>query len=164
MTRNTQVLVVGFGNMGQALVRGWLARGHDARAIHVVDPVAGAREAAVALGVSAAERVGSVPGLKPKIVVLAVKPNQLAGVLGECRAVAGGDAVSQVMAAIVEPTAAQVGRHQLVQDLGRAVVQRPGRRPVAQRPGTANQTVARTRGPVSGLSHRSDRHECPPQS
>jgi pyrroline-5-carboxylate reductase len=81
--------VIGFGNMGQALVRGWLARGYEAGAIQVVDPVAAARENAAALGVSAAERIGAVPGRKPEVVVLAVKPNQVAGVLGQCRAVAG---------------------------------------------------------------------------
>jgi pyrroline-5-carboxylate reductase len=97
--RNAQVLVIGFGNMGQALVRGWLARGHDARAIHVVDPAAGARENAAAVGVSTAEGIARVPGRKPDVVVLAVKPNQLEGVLDDCGALVGGDAVFLSIAA-----------------------------------------------------------------
>ena len=80
--RDTRVLLIGFGNMGQALVRGWLARGRSAATIRVVDTASGARAAATALGIAASERVGA-PGSVPDVVVVAVKPNQLAAALAE---------------------------------------------------------------------------------
>jgi pyrroline-5-carboxylate reductase len=84
LARETRVLLIGFGNMGQALVRGWLARGHAAAAIRVVDTAAGARSAAVALGLAASERVDeSRSATAPDVVVIAVKPNQLAAALVE---------------------------------------------------------------------------------
>jgi pyrroline-5-carboxylate reductase len=95
--------------MGQALVRGWLARGHDAGAINVVDPMAAARENAAALGVAAAERIGAARGRKPEVVVLAVKPNQVANVLSECRGVAGGVFLSIVAGKTIAQLAAGLG-------------------------------------------------------
>jgi pyrroline-5-carboxylate reductase len=88
VARDPQVLVVGFGNMGQALVRGWLARGRAAASIQAVDTAAGARAAAEALGIAARERLGSAPGPAPAVVVLAVKPNQIAAALAELAALA----------------------------------------------------------------------------
>jgi pyrroline-5-carboxylate reductase len=75
--KDTEILLVGFGNMGQALVRGWLAKGVAPRAIHVVDPAPAARAVAASLGVDAGERVEAPAG----VVVFAVKPNQLAAAL-----------------------------------------------------------------------------------
>jgi pyrroline-5-carboxylate reductase len=84
LARDTRVLLIGFGNMGQALVRGWLARGRDPATVGVVDPVSGARAAAAALGISASERVGAhAPAGAPDVVLIAVKPNQLASALRE---------------------------------------------------------------------------------
>jgi pyrroline-5-carboxylate reductase len=78
------VLLIGFGNMGQALVRGWLAHGRDAATIRVVDTAPPARAAAAALGIAASERVGPQgSGGAPDVVVVAVKPNQLASALTE---------------------------------------------------------------------------------
>jgi len=84
LTRDTRVLLIGFGNMGQALARGWLARGRAAAAIRVVDMAPGARSAAAALGLAASERVGTPQSAAmPDVVVIAVKPNQLAAALAE---------------------------------------------------------------------------------
>ena len=78
------MLLVGFGNMGQALVRGWLARGRDAATIRVVETASGARAAAAAVGIAASERIGpSGSEAAPDVVVIAVKPNQLAPALVE---------------------------------------------------------------------------------
>ena len=57
MGRDTRVLLIGFGNMGQALVRGWLAHGRAAGSIGVVDTAAAARAAAEKLGIRASERL-----------------------------------------------------------------------------------------------------------
>jgi pyrroline-5-carboxylate reductase len=76
-----QILLIGFGNMGQALVRGWLDKGRAASSIRVVDPVPAARAVAAGLGVAAeAEPIGS-DATSPDVVVIAVKPHQLEPVL-----------------------------------------------------------------------------------
>jgi pyrroline-5-carboxylate reductase len=86
--------------MGQALARGWLARGFSAEEIAVVDPSSGARDAAAALRLRAAAALGPVlERAVPDVVLLAVKPQQLAGVLAECRAAARGAAVFLSIAA-----------------------------------------------------------------
>jgi pyrroline-5-carboxylate reductase len=84
---DTRILLIGFGNMGQALVRGWLAKGHDARAIHVIDPEPRAREAAARLGVAASVELPERSEAFA-VVVLAVKPNQLDAVLPQCATLA----------------------------------------------------------------------------
>jgi len=96
--RDTRVLLIGFGNMGQALVRGWLARGRDAATIRVVDTASAARTAAAALGIAASERVDA-SGRAPDVVVVAVKPNQLAPALAELAPLARGSAVFLSIAA-----------------------------------------------------------------
>lgn len=78
MTR--RIVLAGFGNMGRALARGWIAAGVDPRTITVVDPDSAAREAAAALGLDAVAVAQEV--LAPiDVAVLAVKPADLAGVL-----------------------------------------------------------------------------------
>ncbi len=81
MTESSQILLVGYGNMGRALVRGWLEQGRPAGTIAVIDAVAAARAAAAADGLSIFER--DAPSIRPRIAVLAVKPQQLSSVLGE---------------------------------------------------------------------------------
>jgi pyrroline-5-carboxylate reductase len=77
--------------MGQALVRGWLARGRDAASIRVVDTAPAARAAATALGIAASEQAGTAASAAaPAVVVLAVKPNQLAAALAELAPRAAG--------------------------------------------------------------------------
>ncbi len=93
MSTDTKILLVGFGNMGRALVHGWLERGRPAASIHVVDPSAQALEEARRLGLGAGARLEALPsGFAPAVVLLAVKPNQLAAALGGCRDLAAGEA------------------------------------------------------------------------
>jgi len=98
--RNTRVLLIGFGNMGQALARGWLAHGRDASAIRVVDTAPAARAAAAGLGIAASERVGAAAGSSgaPDVVLLAVKPNQLAPALVEAAPLARGGVLLSIAA------------------------------------------------------------------
>jgi len=92
LSAKERIILVGFGNMGQALVRGWLANGRDARSIAIVDAMPAARAVAAQLGVAAAERLaGAARGID--VVVLAVKPNQLVDVLPQCGALAREGAV-----------------------------------------------------------------------
>jgi pyrroline-5-carboxylate reductase len=118
--QDRQILLVGFGNMGQALARGWLAKEHSADAIHVVDPEPGARAIAAQLGLSTSAELADRDtnhGRRIDVVVLAVKPNQLAAVLEQCRAVEGshrvflsiaaGKTIQQILASL-GPSAAVV--------------------------------------------------------
>ena len=107
MGAKERIVVVGFGNMGQALVRGWLAKGRGASTIAVVDSASAARAVAEELGVAARDGVGAAGGAA-EVVVLAVKPNQLADVLPQCAALARSGAVFLSIAA--GKTIAEIGK------------------------------------------------------
>ena len=106
MSASQQILLVGFGNMGQALVRGWLAHGRAASGIEVVDPASAARAVATKLGVAAHEDAAAAAA-RADVVVLAVKPNQLAHVLPKCAPAAARGAVFLSIAA--GKTIAEIG-------------------------------------------------------
>ena len=94
LSTNGRILLVGFGNMGQALVRGWLDSGRAAASVRVVEPVASACAAARDLGVAASDSVATaLVDFRPDVVVLAVKPNQIASVVGECSTSVGATTV-----------------------------------------------------------------------
>ena len=87
MNGRERILLVGGGNMGQALLRGWLADGRKPQAVHVVDPEAAARAAVESLGVAASPvRPDSI---RADAIVLAVKPQQLQNALPGYRDLAG---------------------------------------------------------------------------
>ena len=77
------VLLVGCGKMGGAMLDGWLARSMLAAGAHLIEPNA----ASVAAfrgrpGVTCHDRISDLhAGLKPEIVVLAVKPQMMDAVL-----------------------------------------------------------------------------------
>ena len=97
MSAKERIILIGFGNMGQALVRGWIAKGRDPSSIAIVDPVPASRAVAAKLGVAAEERVDG--SRAANVVVLATKPNQLAEVLPPCAGFARGGAVFLSIAA-----------------------------------------------------------------
>jgi pyrroline-5-carboxylate reductase len=73
------VLLVGCGKMGGAMLGGWLDRGLDPKDVHIVEPYAENAAAAGKLGVNVYDTPQGLPGdLSPKIVILAVKPQQMA--------------------------------------------------------------------------------------
>ncbi|WP_425989376.1 pyrroline-5-carboxylate reductase [Ensifer sp. R-19] len=80
---NGALLLVGCGNMGRAMLQGWLAAGFvRPDAVHVVEPVEALRAEAGALGVrthALAEALDA--SFRPTTVVLAVKPQVMAAVL-----------------------------------------------------------------------------------
>jgi pyrroline-5-carboxylate reductase len=80
MSAHPGVLLLGFGNMGQALANGWLARGIVAQSVAVVEPEAAAQAGARKLGLRV---IGSdaVVGYEADVVIVAVKPVQLAEAL-----------------------------------------------------------------------------------
>jgi len=76
MKNESGILLVGCGNMGRALVKGWLADGRPAERIQVVDPSPEAAQAALDLGVSSVTDPATAES-PVDIVILAVKPQQL---------------------------------------------------------------------------------------
>jgi pyrroline-5-carboxylate reductase len=108
VSASPRILLIGFGNMGQALVRGWLARGYDATAVTVVDPQATARAVAVSLGCAAVDTATGADLEAFDVVVVAVKPQQLGASLG---ALASAPAVGRIvfLSIVAGATTAQLG-------------------------------------------------------
>lgn len=108
---NSPILLIGFGNMGRALVGGWLEGGRAPETVRVVDSVAEARASAEALGLRASATVEAAfgEGESPDVVLLAVKPNQLTAALAACHGLSGtpvflsiaaGKTITQIGAAL----------------------------------------------------------------
>lgn len=70
------IVLVGCGNMGRAMLQGWLANGIlQQDSVHVVEPNDELRQLATDLGVLAHASADALPkGLTPSLIVLAVKP------------------------------------------------------------------------------------------
>lgn len=83
MSNQASILLIGCGNMGQALLRGWLENGWAQTDIHVLEPDAAAQSAVESLGVSVSGTV--TPDVHADVAVLAVKPQQLDAVLPDYR-------------------------------------------------------------------------------
>ena len=97
MTRRESILLVGGGNMGQALLRGWLEHGRSPESVHVVDPDADARAVIGSLGIEASsERPDS---FRAEVIVLAVKPHLVEGALQDYHDLADGQATLLTIAA-----------------------------------------------------------------
>ena len=73
----SRILLIGFGNMGQALAKGWLARGVDAKNISVVEPRTAAQTAARSLGLNVISSA-AIGTHGADVVVVAVKPAHVA--------------------------------------------------------------------------------------
>jgi pyrroline-5-carboxylate reductase len=84
------LVLVGAGNMGGALLKGWLDRGLAARDVAVQDPAPPPAMAAMiaAHGITAGARIGSLDR-PPSVILLAVKPQIMdevvPSVAGHCR-------------------------------------------------------------------------------
>lgn len=80
---NRGIVLVGCGNMGRAMLEGWIAAG-KARAvdIHVVEPAEALRAKAAALGCHVHSVADTLPpALSPAIVLFAVKPQVMRDVV-----------------------------------------------------------------------------------
>lgn len=95
-----KVLLVGCGNMGFAMLSGWLTSGKLASAeIGVVEPNDALRARAAEKGVKVASSVDGVADEAPKLVVFAVKPQVIRGVAAQYRAFAARGATFLSVAA-----------------------------------------------------------------
>jgi pyrroline-5-carboxylate reductase len=69
------LVLVGCGKMGGALLRGWLSRGVPGKDVFVIDPAPRDLEDVQARGVTVVTEFAKLPtGLRPGIVLLAIKP------------------------------------------------------------------------------------------
>jgi pyrroline-5-carboxylate reductase len=89
------LLIIGCGNMGGAMLAGWLAAGEAPARFAVLDPVLAAAPAGVALYRDAAE----VPGAHDK-VLLGFKPQQLRGLGPGLQGLTAGKVVQSLLAGI----------------------------------------------------------------
>lgn len=97
---NGDLVLVGGGKMGAALLEGWLARGLTPEQIHIVEPQAQTANALAArFKVRVAGDAAGLGRLSPKVIVFAVKPQMLAEVVGAYRALAEGGALTLSIAA-----------------------------------------------------------------
>lgn len=90
MTTNGRLLLVGCGKMGGAMLEGWLASGTAPDDVVVIEPGAGQAAAIARLGVRTVAATDEVPAdFRPDIVILAVKPQVMDGVVAGLVAHAG---------------------------------------------------------------------------
>lgn len=95
----TTIVLIGCGNMGVALLRGWMGK-DDPPEVHVVEPFDDFRDRAADLGARPVATLDGLPqGLAPDLVVLAVKPQMVAPVLGGCAGLAARGAAFVSVAA-----------------------------------------------------------------
>lgn len=104
------VVLVGCGNMGFAMLSGWVRKDPSLR-VYAVEPAEDLRTRAEAAGAHGVAEVSDLPpNLHPNLVVLAVKPQMIAPVLERCTSlsasgatfvsVAAGITISQMAAAL----------------------------------------------------------------
>jgi pyrroline-5-carboxylate reductase len=98
--RDARVLLVGCGRMGGALLHGWFDNGLAPTNAWVVEPAVSSLKWAVERGATCvAEREKLPAGLKPDVIVLAVKPQAMAAVApGYAPMVRDGTAVLSIAA------------------------------------------------------------------
>jgi pyrroline-5-carboxylate reductase len=98
-TPSSPLVLVGAGKMGGALLSGWLDRGLDPKAVVVVDPSPPADTAAILERAGIVAHAAPPSGITAGVIVVAVKPQIIAGVLPALRAMIGPGTVSLSIAA-----------------------------------------------------------------
>jgi pyrroline-5-carboxylate reductase len=93
------LVLVGAGKMGAALLKGWLDGGLDRKAVMIVDPAPPVDSAAFLAAAGIRARPVAPQGTKAKVIVVAVKPQIIAGVLPGLRGLVGRGTVTLSIAA-----------------------------------------------------------------
>lgn len=97
---NGNLMLVGGGKMGGAMLRGWLERGMAVSQVTVVEPGEAAAAEMRALGVAVcADAAGVSDAFAPEVIVVAVKPQVIDDVLPDYRRFARPEAVFLSIAA-----------------------------------------------------------------
>ncbi|HAE48932.1 MAG: pyrroline-5-carboxylate reductase [Tistrella sp.] len=96
-----QLLVIGAGRMGGAMIEGWIARGRDPRSITVIDPSADGRARLQARGVRVAADADAVamPDGGFDVLVVAVKPQSFEAALPPAAPLVGAETLVVSVAA-----------------------------------------------------------------
>ena len=107
----TKLLLVGCGKMGGAMLEGWLSQGVPAADIVVAEPAEALRPKTPGI-----RAVGSTAEVRetPQIVVLAVKPQSMDGVLPDLARFAAGTPCDNQPSSMAPPILAQPTRRSLV--------------------------------------------------
>lgn len=96
---DTRILIVGFGNMGRALVRGWLDAGIKPATICVADQQEQARTEAASWGLRVVDDIANEQKSGVDVLVLAVKPQQIDAALSSYDQLIADDGVIVSIAA-----------------------------------------------------------------
>ena len=91
--------IVGAGKMGGALLKGWLDRGLDKRAVIVIDPQPPADSAAFLAEVGIKVHAAPPANVTAGLIVVAVKPQVIADILPGLRPLVGADTIALSVAA-----------------------------------------------------------------
>lgn len=100
-TPASPLLLVGYGNMGRAMVDGWLRAGLDAAALHVIDPVFATAPAGELVAHTYAA-ASEVPEITPRALMVAVKPQAMEHVLPGLARFVGDETLALSIAAGVK--------------------------------------------------------------
>lgn len=106
---SSSILLVGCGNMGHAMLKGWLGA-MTGLSVHVVEPDEALAARARALGAVAMAKAADLPGdLNPELVFLAVKPQVMEKIVPDYARFAGG--ASTFVSVAAGTTIATLARH-----------------------------------------------------
>lgn len=102
MEQSGDIVLVGCGNMGFALLEGWLERaGIPASRIHVVEPAEPLRGRAAARGATVYADASNLPeALQPRAVIVAVKPQIVGSMLAAYRRFSGAAVFVSIAAGV----------------------------------------------------------------
>ncbi len=109
MSDTFTLALVGAGNMGGAMLGGWLAEGMAGERITVIDPAPPPAMAETIAKAGIRHATQAVEGFHPDVMVLAVKPQIMADVLPGVAPMAGPDTVSVSVAAGTTLAALEAG-------------------------------------------------------
>lgn len=125
--QKASIFLVGAGRMGGALLRGWLAAGFPAASLAVAEPNPSPEMAALLKG----NAIAATPNVPPDVMVLAVKPQIMNGVLGEAApladphttvlSIAAGRTVAGISAYFPPNTGIVRGMPNLPAEIGRGI-------------------------------------------
>lgn len=106
------LVIVGCGNMGQALVRGWLAAGLSAEGLVIIDPQLDPKQVPEFANATIVAHAADLPhDLRARLLLLAVKPQVINAVMKSNKPLVGSDT-------LVVSVAAGVTLMQMQQGLG----------------------------------------------